>query len=334
MRYIVLCLCMLAWLLASCRPEKKEGETAGEPVHVSVVRLDKLLDDYVEFNNFSSLQRMNTEYTMQTKLLIEDIIGLGEVADDHIYTQLKDYFSDPVLLRLLQDALVVFEDMTPYEKRFDQAFGYLRRHVPSLPIPQVYAQFSALNESVVVTDTLVGFSVDKYLGADYPLYYQYYYDYQRRSMRPERIVPDCLVFYLMSRYPFPLDGYRTFLDLMLHYGKIHYVVAKALGRSSTAEQLDYTEAEYQWCKANRKNVWDYMWQHGHLHSTDPMLIRKYNKPAPSTAFFGERAPALVGIWMGTQVVESYMKHHRDVTIAQLLEMTDYRALLEASDFKP
>lgn len=86
-------------------------------------------------------------------------------------------------------------------------------------IPMIYTQISAFNESIVLSDSVLGISLDKYMGEDYPLYKRFYYNYQRRTMRPDRIVPDCLVFYLMSQYPFPMDYSRTLLDVMMHYGK-------------------------------------------------------------------------------------------------------------------
>ena len=103
----------------------------------------------------------------------------------------------------------------------------------------IYTQISAFNESIVLSDSVLGISLDKYMGEDYPLYKRFYYNYQRRTMRPDRIVPDCLVFYLMSQYPFPMDYSRTLLDVMMHYGKINYVVQHLL-----------------WTIPHRKKRWD------------------------------------------------------------------------------
>ena len=319
---------------SSCVFQEEKKVVSASNHEISIVRFDKLLNDYVSFNSFSSLQRMNTEYPLETKLLIEKIIDLGEVNDNHINEKLKDFFSDPILQKLMHDAMLKFQNMDDLEKQFNKAFRELKKEVPGLKIPTVYAQFSALNESVVVTDSLLGFSVDKYLGSDYPLYSRYYYEYQRRSMRPERIVPDCLEFYLISQYPFPLDGRRTLLDLMIHFGKMHYLIADLLDFHSQEEELGYTEQERLWCKENIKSVWEYMLSNGHLYATDPMIIRKYNQPSPYTAFFGESAPAMVGIWMGTQLVASYLKNNKKVTIQRLLETTNYQQMLTDSKFNP
>ena len=219
------------------------------------------------------------------------------------------------------------------EKGLTKGFKKLKKEVPEIKIPLVYSQVSAFNESIVLSDTLLGISLDKYMGEDYALYKRFYYDYQCRSMRPDRIVPDCLVFYLMSKYVFPFQEGTCLLDMMLHSGKINYAVQMLLGYRSPGEAMGYAEKEEAWCSENEKNVWEYMLKNKHLYVRDPMIVRKYMKPAPFTAFFGENAPALIGTWMGTRIVSSYMKHHKDVSLQDLLQMTDYHHMLQESGYK-
>ena len=49
-------------------------------------------------------------------------------------------------------------------------------------------------------------------------------------MKRDMIVPDCLVFYLLSLYPIPDDGMLRQLTCDLHIGKIQWLVNKAVGR--------------------------------------------------------------------------------------------------------
>ena len=171
------------------------------------------------------------------------------------------------------------------------------------------------------------------MGEDYPLYKRFFYDYQRKSMKPERILPDCFNFYLLSEYPYPEDRGRL-IDRMLHRGKLEYIVSEILNYKTFGEELGYTKEEEEWCEYNRFKIWEYMMQNGHLYSTDPMVQRKYLKPAPNTAFFGDQSPMMDGVWMGMQIVESYMKNHKEATIKDLLEMTDYSKMLAGARFNP
>jgi hypothetical protein len=59
-------------------------------------------------------------------------------------------------------------------------------------MPHIYTQVSCLNQSIVVSDTLIGISLDKYLGEDFPLYAEYYTAEQRAQMTRDAIVRDAV----------------------------------------------------------------------------------------------------------------------------------------------
>ncbi len=198
--------------------------------------------------------------------------------------------------------------------------------------PFIYSQVSAFNESIILVDSLLGISLDKYMGEDYPLYKRFYYDYQCRSMRPERIVPDCFAFYLLSRYGMNYHEGTCLIDLMMHTGKINYVVQNLLGYSDIGEAMGYSKEESDWCKDNEKEIWNYICTNDHLHARDPMVIRYYMKPAPAVDMLGAQAPALIGTWMGARIIASYMKKHKDMKLKDLLEFTDYHEMLSESNY--
>ena len=42
-------------------------------------------------------------------------------------------------------------------------------------MPEVYTQVGAFDQSIIVANDMLGISLDKYLGADYPLYRKFGY---------------------------------------------------------------------------------------------------------------------------------------------------------------
>lgn len=321
--------------LSACQPDGQEDDSLGV-ARIKVIRYDRLQYEAVALNSFSAWQKMSTDCPQATKLLVEDVLGIGRANMPNLDERIEAYYSDTVLLKLMEDATMKFKDMAPIEKGLTSGFMKLKREIPSFVIPQVYSQISALNQSVVVGDSLLGFSIDKYMGADYPLYQNYYYAYQRRSMTPDRILPDCFTFYLLSQYPFPWEeGNRTFFDIMTYQGKIAWVVSRILEYDKDgATILGYTNDEIKWCKKNKAQIWNYMKREKHLDSTDPMVIRAYTRPDPSIVFKGEKIPSCLGIWMGYQLIDAYMNQHEECTIGQLLERRNYHDLLKEMDFKP
>ena len=164
MRKIIFILVVCLVALSSCQWDGKSGNTAD--VDVRVARYDRLQYEYVTMNSFSALQKMNTDYPQVTKLLIEDVLAIGEVDDMKINDRMLEYYSDSTLLTLMHDAEEKFKDLSWVEEKLTKGFKRLKKEVPALFVPHFYAQIAALNQSVVVGDSILGFSIDKYMGAD------------------------------------------------------------------------------------------------------------------------------------------------------------------------
>ena len=326
MRNILIIILSLL-VLSACRDDRQEDFFLSEG-RVKIHRYDRLQFEASALNSFTSLQKMNMNFPHATKLLIEDVLALGSVNDEKINDRLCAYYSDTSLVNLMLDVEDKYKDLGSFEKDLTKGFLYLKKRIPSFTIPLVYSQISALNQSVVVSDSLIGISLDKYMGEDYPMYKRYYYNYQRASMNPERIVPDCLSFYLLSLYPFPWErNHRTLFDLMMYRGKIAWITEKALGSEDLGTKvLGYNDTQLEWCRKNKKQFIEWVNKANHLESTDPMVIRAYLQPMPNR-ILKEDVPPMIGIWLGMQYIDEYMKKNPGVTFEELLNNTDYEGML-------
>lgn len=318
---------MVVFVLSACRSGEQKDESL--QTSVKVLRYDRLQYEATVMNSVSALQKMNIDCPQATKLLIEDVLGIGSVAEPDINDRLCAYYSDSLLVRLMDDVQEKFKDLSGIEADLIKGFRNLKREVPAIPVPRIYSQISALNQSVVVGDSLLGFSLDKYLGQDYPLYKRYYYPFQRRSMVPERIVPDCFTFYLLSLSPFPWEeGHRTLFDFMMYRGKIAWTVEHILQSDGSGRlTLGYTREELNWCRKYMDALWKEMAEKEHLASTDPMLIRSYTSGEQTLTFNGEKMPPCIGIWLGMQLVDKYMKNNQRLTLKDLLGKDDFSDLM-------
>lgn len=196
---------------------------------MEVCRYDRLESQYLTTGDFSALQQMNMDYPMETRTLIEDVLRLGEVNDPQINHKFLAFFQDSTLQTIVSDAESQYANMDDINSKLNSAFEKLKKHIPDMPIPNVYAQIGALDQSIVVGNQSIGISLDKYLGKDYPLYKKYYLPSQRASMTREHIVPDCLSFYLLGLYPMHDFEVRTQLERDIHIGKIMWVCNVVLG---------------------------------------------------------------------------------------------------------
>lgn len=234
LRYIfsTLMVCLLAICMAACQFDRNLiKEDAGKDLRI--IRYDRMVDDYVNTGNVALWQRMNTEFPRETRALIEDVLHLGRADKEDIDDSLIAYYKDPILVQLRMDISRKFEDLSTYEKALSCAFKRLEAEDKNFVTPKIYAQNSAFNQSIVVGDSLIGISLDKYMGADYPAYKKYFYENQRATMEPSRIVQDCLYFYLNQQFPpTRLRIRHTLGQWLIHQGKIAWVVAQLTNKSA------------------------------------------------------------------------------------------------------
>ncbi len=191
---------------------------------IVVERYDRIQTLYLTTGDRSALQQLNTRYPGQTRMLIEDMLKIGHVNDPMINSKFLHYFKDSVLQAIMIDVEKQYADISDIDKDLSQAFKELHKLLPDMHQPVFYAQIGALNQSIVVGDSMLGISLDKYLGADYPLYERYYPAEQRQQMTRKMIVPDCVGFYILSLYPLNEASDTSMLARREHMGKIQYVV--------------------------------------------------------------------------------------------------------------
>ena len=208
-----------------------------------IERYDRIEHLYLSLADFAALHQMRTNYPVQTRTLIENVLLLGPVNDPDINNRFLTFFQDSTLQALIADVERQYEDMDDLNRELSVAFKRLTKMLPDIKIPQVYAQIGSLDQSIVVTDSMLGISLDKYLGSDYPAYLRYgYSERQRKMMTREYIVPDCISFYLLSLYPPSGNEVGMESQRFWHMSKIRWVVNQAVGHKVfTGETIDRLE---------------------------------------------------------------------------------------------
>ena len=240
--YYLLLLALLFCL--GCQWQMKPSEEEKLLDGISVERFDRVESGYLTMADIAALHQMKTDYPTETRTLIEDVLQLGPANDPEINSRLLVFFQDSTLQKLVADVEKQYADMDDVNWQLTQAFRRLRQLMPDIEIPQVYAQIGSLDQSIVVAGDRLGISLDKYLGSDYPIYLRYgYTEQQRKMMKREYIVPDCVGFYLLSLFPMPDEEGLPTRDLgHWHISKIQWVVNQAMNRhvfsSDTISRLD------------------------------------------------------------------------------------------------
>ncbi len=218
-------------LLSACELKLKPYGEDGKAAPFAVQRYDRLESRYLTTGDFSALQQMNIDFPMETRTLIEDVLQIGEVNDPEINTKFLKFYQDTTLQSIIADAEAQYANMSDINEQLGKAFGKMHKIFPEVKMPIVYSQIGAFDQSIIIGDNAIGISLDKYLGADYPLYKKYYSPQQRATMSREYIVPDCLCFFLLSEFPMKDHDTRSQYERDMHMGKIMWVVNRLVNRN-------------------------------------------------------------------------------------------------------
>jgi hypothetical protein len=261
------------------------------------------------------------------------MIKIGGVEQDNFVEQLTAFTSD-TLIRSLEANVKEKIDTVELRRDLTEAFKHYKYYFPQKPVPVIYTCISGLNQSVVTADSILGVSLDKYLGVKSRYYQELGLPaYKRKNMHPQKIVPDMIAAWGMTEWPIE-EKATTLLSNMIAEGKVMYFVDAMLPDMADTLKLGYSKKQLEFCKNNEAPMWTYLAEHKQLFTTERMNIKRLMDDAPYTSAFSEESPGRTGMWLGLQIVRSYMKEHKEVKLADLMNNTDYQGILNQSGYQP
>lgn len=303
--------------------------TTADPKHIN--RFDKELLQVIESNDSILFRQLLGKYPQMTEILGKGILNMQSPEMPGFFDKMVNFFSEPTLKGLYKDAVLKYDTIASFEQSLGNAFAWVHETFPGMQIPALYMHVSGFNQNVLVGDSLLSLSIDKYMGEDYPLYQEFFYDYQRRKMQPSHVVSDYVAGWLMSEYPFA-GKENVLLDRMVYEGKIKYLVLSALPEMSPVDLFGYTDEAWEWCKNNETNIWKAIVERKHLYTPDQMTTMKYFEDMPAQ-FLASDAPGNIGSWVGLQIVMQYVKE-TGTTPEALMKNENTQEILTLSKYKP
>ena len=114
-----------------------EDSAATQPL-VSIARYDQLEYRYLTTGDFSALQEMNTEYPIETRTLIEDVVKVGDATDPSINSKLLKFYQDTILQSIIADVEAEYADIDDLNTGFSHAFTRLKKAFPDIRVPRIY----------------------------------------------------------------------------------------------------------------------------------------------------------------------------------------------------
>ncbi len=185
-----------------------------------------------------------------------------------------------------------------------------------------------------MTNDAIGISLDNYLGADCPFYTMLALpEYKRDNMYSAKIPTDVLYSWAISEFEFD-ESNNNLISNMIYQGKLLYFLDAMYPEEPEHLKIGFRPDKLGWCKKNEAGMWTYLIEHKLLFNSDRMNIIRFINPAPFTSSFTTDSPGRTGIWLGWQIVKSYMKKNSKISLPGLMSDNDYQKILNDSGYSP
>jgi len=329
----VLFFLSMVLLIASCTRNPLKINVSSISVDLKIKHLDVDLLKQKHDQVLAAIPVLKKSYGEFFNIFTYRMINIGGIEQDSFPKLLYSFISD-TLIRNLEVNVAEKIDTLQLRKDLSLAFMHYRYYFPQKELPDIYTCISGFNQSVVISEKLIGVSLDKYMGADSPFYERLGLPvYKRRNMHPAKIVPDMMYAWAVSEW-LKAGNTNSLLNQMIQEGKMLYFVDAMLPELHDSLKIGFTKRQLDYCKKNEASMWTFLAEHKLLFTTDRMNNKRFLDDGPYTASFSEESPARTGVWLGWQIVRSYMKQNKEVKLADLLANQDFKGILNQSGYQP
>jgi hypothetical protein len=279
--------------------------------------------------------QLYADYEVFMPMFVEGILRLPVEDTAYLCEMYSNFLTDTTMGFAQTNALTqsMFADISKLQKSLNIGFSRLHYLYPEWEIPTVYLFVSGFNSSVMYYENIMGVGVDMYLGSDYPYYNQVVYNYQKQTMRKECVAGDLLNMYIAYQIPYN-SKYNRLLEHMIFRGKQMFLLSQLLPDEPAWEIIGYSKEQWDWCKKYEQAIWNRIMEKRDLFKTESMVRVSYMNDGPFTAEISQESPGRLGIWVGWQIVDSYMRNNENVSIQELINEGDAQKILEQSFYKP
>lgn len=323
---------LIVFVFTSCKHNRLDVDVSELDAPFNIVRFENTVFDTV--NMKKEIAEVYSQYPDFVNLYTQEIIKVGNYSDENFWDDFSKFYSDSVILQVADSVLLKFNEFSEIHNNMQSGFKHLKYYFPEVEVPNVFTFISGFNQSVIIADSLIGVNLDKYLGRDC-IFYEYLGVpfYKRLNMYPEKIVPDMFYAYASAEFGVVLSA-DNLLSNMIQQGKMIYFTEAMLPSVSDSVLIGYTGNQLNWCNNNEAAMWAYLAEKKLLYSSNRFVLQKYIFDSPSTNAFGSNSPGRTGVWLGWQIVRSYMNQNETITLTELMNNSNYQEILSQSGYYP
>ncbi len=323
-------------LMTSCMNEgTHKPDIADVRIEQPFLRFDKELFSSSGSMSVAEIQNFRDRFGLFFDLFCSRVLRIPGSNDTLIADYLSQFKNDPDVQMLYHLSDSVFGDAGEVIEQLNSSFRYYHYYFPEKTIPRIITYISAFNYQVITADSILGISLDMYLGGDKEeMYGSVGFPKYMFSRFSKPYVPvDCMKGWFQSEYD--ADSVKNeLLSQMIYHGKMMYFLDCVLPDYHDTLKIGYSKAQLDWCVKNESNIWAHLIEQKLLFSANKQEYFKYINDGPTTNGLPKESPAKIGVWIGWKIVKSCMNKNPEKKLPELLLENDAQKILNESGYKP
>ncbi len=329
---------LMLLLLSSCGEDPLDIDVSTSDLSLEVIRMDEAVFNANWNDNPNAHVELKEKYGEYYIFYSQFVLNNPSSLSDLIMQNKVGRFATDPTMRLFYEAenkLYGGDKIDSYKDELTEAFKKFNYYFPDEKIPVVLLYQSGFNYKIIPNDTLLGIGLEWYIGSENDLIKklspQAFPGFEKEKMKPEYLVVDAVKGFLKVKFQ-EQQQMDNLLSVMIFYGKILYLTDAVLHDKEDRIKMNYSEEEWDWLMRNEKQIWTYLAENNLLFDNDLRTITQWVNDGPFTNGLPQESPSRVGIFMGWQLVNHFMKRHPDTSMDELIHMKDNNRILSA--YKP
>ena len=269
------------------------------------------------------------------------------IVDTAIAKNLGPLLADANIYMLLDSVQKIFPYDYPFKERITPPLKRLKKYISDIQIPAFRTHLDGYvpQGDMRMVDQITflsgqgdepgffSFGLHYFMGTDLEFYPQAIPQFQRNRfsekylevLMVESIANGLLPQITPSQQP-------TLMDQMVRQGIKQYCMQQLLPNTPDSLRLKYTNEQMYWANFYEAKIYKELM--GSFFNTDFVTHRDFLTDKPYTTSLSQESAPRLGEYLGWKIVYNYMDRNRDVSLEELVEMTDYEKIFRESRYKP
>jgi hypothetical protein len=250
--------------------------------------------------------------------------------DSSAHYMLKKFYENEFIAAIEEEKEKIKDNRNQQLKALKKALSYLKYHFENIKTPEQVVLMNNMFSGVLLTENQIFVGLERFLDGGLEIIQSVPSDqlhqWQKDDMDISFLARDMILPWIQVHLFQDKDEHLAYH--IVQAGKVLTVLQAVFPNESESFILRYSEEEWNWAINNEEPFWNYLVKEQMLFKNNMRDKANFLNEAPYTVGLPEKGPDRLGQFLGFQMVKSYLKQNKGLSLQELLE-TNFNDILQA-----